>query len=125
MFSRRIGRASEVPALKPRERSVRPELLLVSLGQGSHAFEAEIILRRIGRLRGRAPALFGVAPVDPNGSQAVLVRRRVVVEQALRGVNDVLAIEAEVLPQTSEHVVEIPLAGLVRLDVLRGINRVE
>src|SRR5258706_5842341 len=103
--------------------STRPQFLLMRLGHRDHAVEAKVVLRRAGGRHGRAPAFVGVAAVDPGAGQAEPVGRRVVVKQALGGVQDVLLLEAEVLLQTPQHVLEVARAGLVGADVLRGVDR--
>src|SRR5258705_3995331 len=98
----------------PSNRRTGPLLFLMRLGHRDHAVEAEVELRRAGRGHGRAPTLVGVATIDPGAGQAELVRGRMVVEEALRGMQDVLLLEAEVILQTAQHVFEVARAGLVR-----------
>lgn len=76
------------------------------------------------RFRGGAESLLGVTTVDPAGFQTVLVRRLVIVEHALGGVQDLLLLHAD-LAQLLDHVVEIPVRRFIGADVLGGVERVE
>src|SRR5581483_6554292 len=100
------------------------EVAPVGLGQGCHAGEAEVGLRRLGQREGCAGAFFGMAAMDPGGREADLLCRDVVVKEALRRVQDVRFGDAALF-ELGQHVGEIPLGRLVRADVLGGVDRVE
>ncbi len=65
-----------------------------------------------------------VAAMDPARGEAEFVRWRVVVEQALRGMQDLTLMDPERL-ELSEHVLEIAARGLVRAAVLGRVDRIE
>ena len=92
--------------------------------QIGQAVEAKVVFWRMGRGHGRAEALLVVAAIDPARGEAVFVRWRVVVEQALRGVQDLTLMDPERL-ELGEHVLEIAARGLVRAAVLGRVDRIE
>ena len=95
------------------------------LHQRIHALESKVVARCARRRHGGAPALVRVTPVNPGAGQPKAIGARVVVKQALRGVQDVLLVQAEVFFQAAQHVFEIARIGLVGTDVLRAVDRVE
>src|SRR5258705_10121948 len=75
----------------------------------AEAGEAEVDLRHAAGVAGCPKAALGMAPVDPAGAQPDLVRRLVVVEEALRSVQDLALLDAEA-GERLQHVREVPLA---------------
>src|SRR4051794_19257187 len=90
----------------------------------AEAGEAEVIARLTLGPWCRAPAVPAVPTVDPGGRKRGAPRRDVVVEQALRRVQD-LALAVAERGEPLQQVVEVALGRLVAPDVLRRADRVE
>src|ERR1700722_3688217 len=101
-----------------------PQLLLMRLGQFSHAGEPEGDMRQFAGIHGSAKTLLGISPVDPAGFQPDIVGRLVIMEHAFGGVKDLLLPDAD-LAEPLDHVFEIADRRLVRPDVFRGVHGVE
>src|SRR6266576_5991131 len=104
--------------------SFNPQLLLMGLYEFEHTVEFEVDLRHLARIHGGPKTLLGVPPVDPAGLQPVIVCRLVVVEHALRRMQDLLFLHTDPF-QLLDHVIEIAGRRLVRPDVFRGVDRIE
>src|SRR5882757_1744534 len=89
------------------------QLLLVRFDQCGHAVESKVVRRRSRRTRSRTPPRLSVPSVDPRRCEPEPVGGYVVMEQTLRGVQDVGLLEGEVLSQASKHILKISRAGLV------------
>ena len=92
--------------------------------QIGHAVEAKIVPGRSARIHRRAKALLIMAPIDPAGSQPVLVGWSMVVEQAFGGMKNFRLGDAKAF-ELGNHVVEISVARLVGANILCGIDRIE
>lgn len=64
-------------------------------------------------------------PVDPDTAHAHLLRRDVVVEDALGDVQDLVLFHARVLLRVAQQVLEVAQVGLVATDVLGGVDAEE
>ena len=67
---------------------------LDEIGQG---VEAKVVTGRLRERHGRAGAFLAVAPVNPARGEADRVRGAMIVEQALRGVQDLALLDAQPL----------------------------
>ena len=65
------------------------------IGEGGHRRELEVVGVVLGRFGGRTPAGPVVAPVDPYRRQSLALGRHVVVEQALRHVEQLVTVDTE------------------------------
>ena len=86
--------------------SFNSQLLLMGLYEFEHTVEFEVDLRHLARIHGGTKTLLGVPPVDPAGLQPVIVCRLVVVEYALRRMQDLLFLHTDPF-QLLDHVIEI------------------
>ena len=92
--------------------------------EGAQALKAKIVTRSLGESHGRASALLAVAAINPARRKALLIRRPVVMEEALRGMKDLTLLDPQRL-ELGEHVLEISGRRLVGAAILRGVDRVE
>ena len=92
--------------------------------QIGHAVETKIVLGHNTRIHRRAKALLVMAPIDPAGSQPMLVGRGMVVEQAFGGMKNFGLRDTKAL-QLGDHVVEIAVAWFIGANILRCIDSVE
>ncbi len=96
----------------------------MSFRETAHAVEAEVVPRHAVWVHGRSTAFLIVAPINPTRGWSVLVRWRVVVKHAFRGVQDLVLLNSKCL-QLLEHVLEIAIGRLVRSNVLSNVDCVE
>ena len=71
-----------------------------------------------------AKAVLVVAAVDPAIGQPELVGRRMVVEHAFGGMQDVTLFDP-LTRQHLKHIVEIAIGGFIAADILSGINTIK
>ncbi len=71
-----------------------------------------------------APQPPSMPPIDPGGGEACGVGGHVIVEQALRGVQDILPLDAE-FRDVLQQIGEVAWVRLVGTDILGGVDRIE
>ena len=91
--------------------------------QFRHAFEMEIRFDLLLWQRRRTSAETG-PPVNPRRRQADCLGRHVVVEKALRDVQDAAGVAAEVRSHSGEQEFKVGQRWFVRADLLSGKDRV-